>query len=339
MRTTIFTLFTAAAAIAAEPAAENKPPANPAPPATADAKAPRSDAAIEEATQHLFSEHENQEDLDKALDAASKAGVGAQAMLEARFLYLVDNSKDDAIAALLPEVLAAKETFKPEHSEIFATKEDWLAATEYVQAIDALKKGDKSGFKQHITEAFWLSPSQGAAFAPHIERMRLDEAMKAVKLDFDAAFKPLAGGDPVKFSSVRGDRKAVLLHFWSPTTMESQELLPEVVTAARDLETKGIAVATLVDGDEGALEQARKTFKKLGEKPPGAWLIDNQESSLARVLRAQTAPVFVLINAEGAVLHHGGFNDTDLWKQLRKIAPDVKQPQPEEPAEPVEAGE
>ena len=64
-------------------------------------------------------------------------------------------------------------------------KEDWLAVIEYVQAIAALKKGDKAAFKTHITEAFWLSPRQASAFAPHIDRMRLEEAMRAVKIDFE----------------------------------------------------------------------------------------------------------------------------------------------------------
>lgn len=346
MRTAFVTLLTAAAAIAAEPAAETKAPAKPNPPAAAAAnekadadKAHAGAADREEAIQNLFSEHENLDDLKQTIEEARKAGVKGQTILEARFLFHVDNNQDDAVAAMLPEVLAAKDTFKPEDSEIFATKEDWLATTEYVQAIAALKKGDKGAFKQHITEAFWLSPSQGAAYAPHIERMRLEEAMKAVKFDFNTTLKPLTGGDDVKLSAVRGERKVLLLHFWSPITMESQDLLPDFIKAARDLESNGVAVATVVDGDTELLKHAREAFKKLGDKPPGAWLIDAKENSLARALRAQNAPTFVLINADGIVLHHGHFTDDALWKELKKTAPNVTQPQAEEPAEPAGEGE
>ena len=134
----------------------------------------------EAALEKLLAERESPAALEGAIANARKQGVSEQAIPEARFLYHVDRREDDALAAMLPALLKQRDTFRPEDSAIFGVKEDWLAVIEYVQAIAALGKGDKPAFKQHITEAFWLSPRQGAAYAPHIERLRLEESRRAV---------------------------------------------------------------------------------------------------------------------------------------------------------------
>jgi hypothetical protein len=143
-------------------------------------------AARQAACEKILSERESPAALDRAITAARAAGVSEQAMLEARFLYHVDRREDEAIAAMLPEVLKQREAFKLEDSAIFSVEEDWLAVVEYVQAITALGKGDKIAFKNHITEAFWLSPRQAAAFSPHIESLRLEERMAAVRIAWRA---------------------------------------------------------------------------------------------------------------------------------------------------------
>ena len=150
---TLALLLVAAIPGALDAAEKTKRPAAPAAVAPVAEVSPRA-AAME----HLFAERESPAALQAAIEQARKHNISEQAILEARFLFLVDRHDDDAIAALLPEFVKHRATFNLDDSKIFACKEDWLAVNEYVEAIAALNKGDKAAFKQHITEAFWLSP-------------------------------------------------------------------------------------------------------------------------------------------------------------------------------------
>ncbi len=280
------------------------------------------------ALDNLLSERESDKALDTAIADARKNGISEQAILEARFIYHVDRREDDAIAAMLPEFEKQGENFKLEDSEIFSVKEDWLAVLEYVKAIGSLKKGDKAAFKSHITEAFWLSPRQASAFAPHIERMRLEDAMRSVKIDFATRLAPLAAGDPVPFNQLMKDRKAMLIHFWSPLNRDCESSMPDFVIAAEALAGKGIAVVSLLPDDSPEiLTAARRMIHPLGANPPGAWLVDSRESPLARTLRVQVLPAFVLVSSEGKVLFNGDPTDDAFWDTLTKIDPQIARPE------------
>ena len=215
----------------------------------------------EVALDNLLSERDSAEALEAVVKAARENGIKDQAILEARFLYHVDRREDDAIAAMLPEFLKQQELFKIEDSAIFSVKEDWLAVTEYVQAIASLKKGDKDAFKSHITEAFWLSPRQASAFAPHIDRLRLEESMRAVKIDFETRLIALAGGDAVSLASLMRDKKAMILHFWSPASRECEASMPDFVITAKALAEKGVAVVSILpDSKPETIADARARF-------------------------------------------------------------------------------
>lgn len=279
------------------------------------------------ALENLLSERDSIKKLEAVITAAKKGGIGEQSILEARFLYHVDRKEDDAIAAMLPQFLTQKEAFKVEDSAIFSVKEDWLAVVEYVQAIAALKKGDKDAFKSHITEAFWLSPRQASAFAPHIERLRLEESMRSVRIDFENKFLPLAGGDAVPLKSFIKDKKAMLLHFWSPASRECEATLPDYFATAKAFEEKGLAMVSIMPGGSpDFLTDARTKLKPLGPNPPGAWIIDRGENSLARELRIQALPVFAIISNEGRVIFNGDPSDDGLWDALKKIDPQFIRP-------------
>jgi hypothetical protein len=281
----------------------------------------------EDALDNLLSERDSAQAFAAVIEAARKTGVTEQAILEARFLYHIDRREDDAIAAMLPEFLKQREVFKIQYSAIFGVKEDWLAVVEYVHAIASLKKGDKDAFKSHITEAFWLSPRQASAFAPHIDRMRLEDAMQAVKIDFEIRFVALGGGDAVVLKNLVADRKAMLLHFWSPASKECEASLPDFLITAKALGEKGIAMVSLLPEDSPEiLTSAREMIRPLGMNPPGAWLIDQKENPLARELRVQTLPVFVLVSNEGRVLFNGDPADDGLWDALKKIDPQIIRP-------------
>jgi hypothetical protein len=253
--------------------------------------------------------------------------VSEQAILEATFLYHVDRRDDAKLAAMLPEFSKRKDSFKIEESEIFGVREDWLAVIEYVEAIAALQKNDKDGFKKHITEAFWLSPRQGAAFAPHIDRLRMDEAMGAVKVDFSGKFASINGGEPVALSSLMEKKKGMLFHFWSPWSRECEESMPDFKVTALELQKQNLAVVSIMaDAEPEAVKDAKRIAGTLGAKPPGAWLIDREKDTLSRLLRIQSVPAMVLVSAEGKVLFNGHPSEDHLWEALSKLAPGAKRP-------------
>lgn len=279
----------------------------------------------EAALDRLLTERTSTEALASSIEEARKQGISEQAILEARFIYHVDRNEDQAVAALLPDFLKRNETFKLEESEIFATREDWLAVIEYVKAITALRSGDKAAFKAHITEAFWLSPKQGTAFAPHIDRLRMEETMASVKIDFAETFLPLIEGDPIALSRILGGKKALLIQFWSPFSAECEAMLPDFAKIESEITQKDIAVATIVlENSPKSLADARGM---IGAKPTGQWLIDHERDPLSPRLRIQNVPVFVLISPEGRVLSNGSANAAELWTALTKINPSIKQPE------------
>ncbi|MES2657199.1 MAG: hypothetical protein V4689_01210 [Verrucomicrobiota bacterium] len=281
----------------------------------------------EVALDNLLSERESVKALDQVIAEAKKNGISDQSILEARFLFHVDRREDEAIAALLPEFIKQRELFKIEDSAIFSVKEDWLAVIEYVQAIDSLKKNDKAAFKSHITEAFWLSPRQASAFAPHIDRMRLEENMRSVKIDFETKLLALGNGDAIALKTLVPERKAMILHFWSPANSESQASLPDYVVTAKELGEAGIAMVTILPEDSPKiLTDAREMIKPLGANPPGAWLLDQKENPLAVSLRIQALPTFVLVSNEGKILFNGEPDDDAFWESLQKLDPKIIRP-------------
>jgi thiol-disulfide isomerase/thioredoxin len=285
------------------------------------------DGARQEALRKILSERGSAEDFGRALTSARDAGVKAQAILEARFLYQVDKGDDAAIAAMLPDFLKQRDAFKLEDSAIFSVEEEWLAVLEYVSAIAALVDGDKAGFKKHITEAFWFNPEQAAAFAPHIERMRMRDAMADLVIDLTLKPAPLSGGEATEIGALVKGKKALLLHFWSPWSRECVDAMPDFITTAGMLENKGFAVISLVQsGMPGVLEEAAEMARSHAGRDAGAWLIDPKNESLARQLRVRKLPTMIIISTEGKVLFNGEPADEKFWETLHGIDARIVRP-------------
>ncbi len=279
------------------------------------------------ALERLLTERKSPATLQAAIEQARKQGIGEQVILEARFLFLVDRHDDEGLVALLPEFTRRRESFDLETSKIFSCKEDWLAVNEYLEALAALGRGDKDAFKQHITEAFWLSPRQGAAFAPHIDRLRLDESMRSIKIDFTAEFATIHSDKPESLKNLIGDNKALLLHFWSPWSNESEDAMPDFVRTAKALAANNIAVVSILpEASAEILADARASLLALGKNPPGAWIADAKASSLNRLLRVQSFPTMVVVATDGRILFNGHPAEDGLWKMLQQINPQLRRP-------------
>lgn len=282
----------------------------------------------EASLESLLSERGTPEQLDSAIEKARKNGVGAQTLLEARFLYHVDRNEEEKIAAMVPEFLKLRDDFNPGESAVFGQKEDWLAVIEYAQAIAAIRKGDKSAFKTHITEAFWLSPQQGAAFAPRIERLRLEELMANVKIDFSMKLTPLAtGGDPVPLGKFMKEKKAMLLHFWSPESTECEVSLPDFVATAELLASHGVAVVSLTPtSSSDFLAKLTAMMAPFKGKNVGEQFVDSAITPLARDLRITNLPAMVVVSDAGKILFNGHPTDDRFWNALKKIDTRIVRP-------------
>ena len=285
-----------------------------------------SEPSLREAVDHMLSERESKESLEKAIAEARRRGASEQSVLEARFLYSVDRRDDATIASLAPEFLERRDDFRLEDSEIFGVREDWLAVVEYAQAIACLERDDREGFKRHITEAFWLSPKQGAAFAPHIDRLRLTDAMKKLKLDFSTSLETLSG-EKTSLQTVVGERKALLLHFFSPWSRECEESLPDFDRLATSLDAAGIAVISIVgEADAGTRTDTLAILDAHQGTEAGVWAMDSTSHPLTTSLRIQSAPTMVLAALDGSILFNGHPSEDQLWNDVSRIAPDFKRP-------------
>lgn len=281
--------------------------------------------------EQLLSERESTKVLDKAIARARELGVPEQAILESKFLFHVDRAEDEEIAKMLPLILKQREHFELADSEIFGSKDDWLAVVEYVQAISALQEGDKKKFKHHITEAFWLSPRQGAAFAPHIDRLRLDDAMKEVQLDMDQAYLHTLDDGSTKLGELLSEKRGMLLHFWSPWSQECEATLADFFLTAQHLTVQNIAVASVLpQTSDKVIADAKAMLVATKKKIPGYWLVDTDKSQLSTQLRIQTVPTVVLVDPNGKIVFNGHPTNEEFWKQLGQLNPAIVRPKMKE---------
>lgn len=287
------------------------------------------DSLKEQSLEKIFTLREPKA-FHSAMEEAKAAGVHKQALLEANFLFLVDTGTPAQIAALAEDMKAQREHFSLEDSQIFSIEEDWLAVVHYTQALAALEQSDRTAFKAHITEAFWLSPRQGSAFAPHIEQLHLDDAMTQVKLPPEQPFIFHTEEGSTTFSELIKDKKALLIHFWSPWSRESDETFDDFLKTAQECQKHGIEViALLADPNPEVMKDAKDFLASRKGDTGFTWIIDNTKQPLTRIMRLQQFPNFVLLSPEGHVLFNGAPTDPQLWLELTDIAPSFERPNSE----------
>jgi hypothetical protein len=265
------------------------------------------------------------EEFSKALEQAKNAGVPTQVLLEARFLNLVDQKNYHAIAQLTPELLKQRDQFNADTSEIFAVKEDWLAIIHYAQALDALEKNDKVSFKKHITEAFWLSPRQGRAFAPHINNLRMKEAMAKITLPPDLPMLPQNGNQNTTLGKLMKNKKGAVLYFWSPMSQEVFQDLENFIQLSQACQKHEIAVISILVGyNNDILEDAKLWSQEDAKEAKSAWMLDPKKQALSNILRIMDIPNIVLVSPKGSILFNGHPSQNNFWKQLQKLDPTFK---------------
>jgi thiol-disulfide isomerase/thioredoxin len=268
------------------------------------------------------------EALAAAIDAGKKGGLPGQMFLEARFMLLINQNDDKGLAALAPTLEEQLPKYSPDNTMIFGTREDFESIIHYTKSLAALQKGDTTAFKKHITEAFWLSPAHGSQFAPHINQVRLEEAMNKVTLDLARTFEDQKKGDKkTSLKEVVAEAPAFLLHFWSPWVQPSMLAMPEYAEVANVLAAHKIPAASiLLPGTAESRKEAADFVAGDKGRTPGHWLIDERKKSLASILRIAGFPTVVLVNRKGRILFNGDPADAHLWEALKALAPGIKPP-------------
>ena len=280
----------------------------------------------EQLIQALF-ESETRKELDQAIASARKSGIPEQAILEARFLFLVDQEDFAAVAALGPVLEKQKPSFRIDDSIIFSVAEEFFSIIEYCSALEALEKGDAERFKTHITEAFWLSPRQATAFAPHIDRLRRDQALAKLRIDFDRSFMRQKDGQKVALQVLARQSDHLVIHFWSPWSTESEDHLPDFLAMVKELSSHGIPVASvLIEPGKEALAEAKKFRAAITAETAEVWIVDNSRESLARKLRVLELPTITVLKVDGSVLFSGHPSEKKLWSTLQSINPELSRP-------------
>lgn len=275
----------------------------------------------------LLSERTSEEALDQLISEARENHISEQILLEARFLFYIDQEDDQKISTLLPDFEARRNQFSLAESAIFASTDDWLAIIEYVKAMDALIKEDQLAFKKHITEAFWYSPNQGAAFAPHVERIRKAQWIKNATLDLEVTFPNLLSKKNTKLKEVLSDQKALLLHFWSPKSEECQNNMADFLRTSKRLQAQGIAmISVLPENSPQRILEAKDMLKTAEEKPEGSWIIDSKNNFLSQALNVKSLPLVVVVSTDGTVLFHGHPSEKEFWDTLSTINPIIHPP-------------
>ncbi len=258
------------------------------------------------------------EAFKKLLSESHAAGENEQVLLEAEFLFNIDNGSDADIASLLPRFLKSRENDKIEQSNIFTAPEDRDATIEFVKALDASLRDDLAAFETHMKAAFWLNPERADTFAPYAIKVKTRKALEKILFVLDTKQTKLGDAATPSFKEILADKKALVLHYWTPWKAGAEESLVSFTTLVSDMKSQNIAIASVLPADASAdptsfsniLQEAKVT-----ELAP--WLIDT-DNILSRRYFIKSSPTLLLIDKNGKILFHGSPDDK-LFKEKLKM--------------------
>ena len=281
----------------------------------------------EKLTEDLFTS-KNSEEFNQALALATLAKVPKQTLLEASFIYHVDQADNHALAELSRELLPLQDSFNAQLSQIFTLEDDWKAIVKYTVALANLEQGNAQAFEDNIKEAFWLSPRQASAFAPHVEQFKLELAMKSVKIDSELTQSNLLVSQNEKIIEPKKDIN--ILFFWSPWSREFTETVGDFTALCSVAKKHDILIRTIIAEQSNEVNQDAISFIKESKlKDSALWLKEDPALHLSTTLRIQSIPTVVLIDNNGKVQFNGHPASPTFWTTLKKFLPNAKRPQSE----------
>jgi thiol-disulfide isomerase/thioredoxin len=268
-----------------------------------------------EMAKKLFSAQASLEDFNKAVEEAKKADAPAQLLAEAKLVWGLRHKDTEFLSKILPELEAAVSGFKKEDSAGLGSVEDFKALISYIKALEAAGKGDESALKEHITEAFWLSPEQAGLFAETITYFRTQAKMAKITVDMKLPITN-SKAEATTLGDVLAGKKAVLLDFWASWCTPCMQLMPELRKKAEYLGKHGVVVAGMnTESDEAIADKVRgeKAMKDV------TWLVEPKARPFSDPMEITSIPRMILLSPEGKVLFNGHPQDAALWTALKKV--------------------
>lgn len=270
------------------------------------------------ALEKLLDTPKNIESLEKSIADAKKHGVSEQVILEAKFLFYVDQKNDAAIAAMVPAMEKQLATFKLKDSEIFTVKEEFESVIEFAKALAALQKNDKAEFKKCITEAFWLSPSNASAFVPYINKLRSEEFIASTTVDLSLKIRDMDSEKEKSLLEFITDKNFLVLYFWSPWSPETTADHEIIEKQIKTWDTKKHTfVSVLLDNNKDIIADAKALLNDSGNKLSGEKYADSSSSSLAKKLHVIDTPIIIVLDKNGKIHFHGKVGDEKLDQLLK----------------------
>lgn len=276
-----------------------------------------------EMLQNLFNPENSVEKMGQLLEAAAKAGMSEQVLLEAQLVWGLRRGDIGMLTTLLPELEALARRFDPRQSAGIPSVEELQGLIHYVKAMVARQQGDEAAFKKHITEAFWQNPTSAQMFAQAVESMRREKKMETMKLDLEVVLTSSEGEATTLKDQLAGN-KALLLDFWASWCGPCMALMPELRKKGEQLGKHGVVVVAMNTDSQNAEAVADKVRREKDMTIP--WLVEPEDRPYSTVLEIKSIPAMVLVTPDGKVLFFGHPQSPDLWQALKKIDPSIEGP-------------
>ena len=276
-----------------------------------------------EMLQNLFNPENSVEKMGQLLEAAAKAGMSEQVLLEAQLVWGLRRGDIGMLTTLLPELEALARRFDPRQSAGIPSVEELQGLIHYVKAMVARQQGDEAAFKKHITEAFWQNPTSAQMFAQAVESMKREKKMETMKLDLEVVLTSSEGEATTLKDQLAGN-KALLLDFWASWCGPCIALMPELRKKGEQLSKHGVVVVAMNTDSQNAEAVADKVRREKDMTLP--WLVEPEDRPYSTVLEIKSIPAMVLVTPDGKVLFFGHPQSPDLWQALKKIDPSIEGP-------------
>ncbi len=158
----------------------------------------------------------------------------------------------------------------------------------------------------------FIRPRMEASQARERERDKARMADLRLPMDMEIA---TSGGEKTTLGKLVKGKNGVLLDFWASWCGPCMALMPTLQKKAKRYGSRGIVVAGMNTENAAKAEGVRKQ-----RGINFTWLVEPRGRPLSQMLKINSIPRMVLLNAEGSVLFNGHPMDDELTAALAKLS-------------------